>query len=321
MGYVIEIWRILKVEMEKERKGYNIWHLMVIFSILILIQDIFSVYFENVANNVMMVVHTIQIISVILFLIFNKISLKKLFGRPDIPMVFLSFFCGVAIMVLGSCLESVVLLFIPQKVENTLEGLGFTVFFLVFTTFFAPLFEEIEFRGLLFPSLYNCKKRLIAAIAISSFMFMMIHTGSVNFGAIILAVVSCVIYYKTKNLMYSVIMHFSGNMLVCLSIFIGILGNGVDAGLMTEETNLSANEMLVSIIFSIIIFAVLFVVFSLILSGLLAIMFYRIKTKNMNVNTDFNGLYLGEKENIRTNIFFWLYIIFCTFGWVVQMFK
>ncbi len=47
-------------------------------------------------------------------------------------------------------------------------------------------------------------------------MFMILHTGTIHISAMILSVVSCIMYYYTRNLLYSSITHFSGNIILLL---------------------------------------------------------------------------------------------------------
>ena len=99
---------------------------------------------------------------------------------------------------------------------HTYKFLGFTTFFLYFrasSLLIAPIFEEMFFRKLLFSKLLE-KNKLWTAILISSLCFSAIHFETPNnlIPTFIFGVIACVIYLKTKNIIYPIIIHFLNNL-------------------------------------------------------------------------------------------------------------
>ena len=68
-------------------------------------------------------------------------------------------------------------------------------------------------------------------------MFMILHTGTIHISAMILSVVSCIMYYYTRNLLYSSITHFSGNILLLISLIIIGLEKTTEAVTIVEDTS------------------------------------------------------------------------------------
>lgn len=83
----------------------------------------------------------------------------------------------------------------------------------------APLFEEIFFRGLLFPSLRH-RFGLGAAAVLSSFLFAVLHPYSLpGLAAIFLgALASCYAYEKTRSLWPSILAHAANNLMAYLGM-------------------------------------------------------------------------------------------------------
>ena len=91
-------------------------------------------------------------------------------------------------------------------------------FYHTFTTLvIAPIFEELFFRKFLFKKLLQ-KNNLNLSIIISSLCFALIHfeTPDNLIPTFFAGVISCLIYYKTKRIEYSIILHFSNNLLVSI---------------------------------------------------------------------------------------------------------
>ena len=77
----------------------------------------------------------------------------------------------------------------------------------------APIFEELFFRKIIFKQLLK-KYSLSLSIIISSICFALVHLPSYRnlIPTFILGIISCIIYNKTKNIFYSIILHFLGNL-------------------------------------------------------------------------------------------------------------
>lgn len=91
-------------------------------------------------------------------------------------------------------------------------------YFLIGTLFVAPIFEELFFRKFLFLKLLE-KYKLHWAITISSICFSAIHfeTPGNLIPSLIFGLLSCLIYFKTKKISYSILLHFINNL--CITLF------------------------------------------------------------------------------------------------------
>lgn len=88
----------------------------------------------------------------------------------------------------------------------------------------APIFEELFFRKYLFSELVKSYSLKIS-IVISSLCFSLIHIQSLRnlLPTFIFGIVSCIIYKITKNISYSIILHFFVNLSWLLLTFYGSL--------------------------------------------------------------------------------------------------
>lgn len=83
----------------------------------------------------------------------------------------------------------------------------------------APLFEEIVFRGIIMKGLLNKGLKPQTAIVISALVFGLVHGNPWQFvGAVLLGCVLGLVYYKTKSLLLSILLHAFNNL--CSSILI-----------------------------------------------------------------------------------------------------
>ena len=91
------------------------------------------------------------------------------------------------------------------------------VYFRFSSLFIAPLFEELFFRKFLFTKLLEYNKVWLSVI-ISSLCFSAIHfeTPYNLLPTFIYGVIACIIYMKTKNICYLIIIHFMYNLVAML---------------------------------------------------------------------------------------------------------
>lgn len=86
----------------------------------------------------------------------------------------------------------------------------FTVFLLV--GLFAPIIEEIIFRGIIQKGLINRAIAPNKAIIVSAFVFGLVHFNPWQFlGAFLLGIVLGLVYFKTKSLLMSMLLHSFNN--------------------------------------------------------------------------------------------------------------
>lgn len=89
---------------------------------------------------------------------------------------------------------------------------------LIFGAVVAPFWEEIAFRGLLFPALSRVLNGYVGAALLSSLMFAAIHPqGPVAWISLAtVAAVSCVLVHYTRSLVPSIVMHACHNLALLL---------------------------------------------------------------------------------------------------------
>ena len=91
----------------------------------------------------------------------------------------------------------------------------FMVFLLV--SFFAPIIEEIIFRGIIQKGMINNGVKPRNAILVSAFIFGIVHFNPWQFiGAFLLGIVLGVVYFKTKSLLMSIFLHFFNNTIAAI---------------------------------------------------------------------------------------------------------
>ena len=75
----------------------------------------------------------------------------------------------------------------------------------------APILEELVFRGIILDGLLK-RRSPLSAILISSFLFGFVHLNPWQFiAAMILGMFIGWVYYRTKNLFYCILIHFTNN--------------------------------------------------------------------------------------------------------------
>lgn len=103
---------------------------------------------------------------------------------------------------------------------------------LLLLLFWAPLVEELLFRGWLLARLTFKWGRIVATL-LSSFVFAALHFDIL--GALMFGVVMCVLYYRTGSLRAGIIVHFLNNLWATLIVFGIILVNGEELVYSLEE--------------------------------------------------------------------------------------
>ena len=104
--------------------------------------------------------------------------------------------------------------FFSEQMSNISEE-PFLMFLLV--SFFAPIIEEILFRGIIQKGMINNGVKPKTAILISAFVFGFIHFNPWQFvGAFLLGIVLGVVYFKTKSLLMSILLHSFNNTIAAI---------------------------------------------------------------------------------------------------------
>lgn len=93
---------------------------------------------------------------------------------------------------------------------------------ILFAVLFAPVLEEIIFRGIIMKGLLNKGLKPKTAIVISAVVFGIVHQNPWQFvGAVLLGSVLGLVYYKTKSLLLPILLHAFNNLVSSFLIFYG----------------------------------------------------------------------------------------------------
>lgn len=102
-----------------------------------------------------------------------------------------------------------------ELAEKMNDGYG-----LIAVAVMAPLFEELIFRGIILDGLLK-RKSVIKAILLSSLLFGIVHMNPWQFvPAFIIGIFSGWIYYRTRNLSYSILIHFVNNFSASIIVYL-----------------------------------------------------------------------------------------------------
>lgn len=94
-----------------------------------------------------------------------------------------------------------------------------TITMFLLTSLFAPILEEILFRGIIQKGLINKGVKPIHAIFITAFVFGFIHMNPWQFvGGFLLGLVLGLVYFKTKSLLMPILLHAFNNFIGSLLI-------------------------------------------------------------------------------------------------------
>ena len=129
----------------------------------------------------------------------NNIFIKK--SKYIIPL----FMLGISY----ACFGNMLILYI-----NTNDVVNMNIIFLILSSVIVgPIIEEIIFRYILINKLNSFNNRFIS-IVISSIIFALAHNGIINIiYTFILGMILGIIYIKDKNLLNSIVLHSSANLI------------------------------------------------------------------------------------------------------------
>jgi len=123
------------------------------------------------------------------------------------------------------------------------------------TVILAPILEEILFRGIIMKGMIHNQVKPATAIIISAFIFGAVHFNPWQFaGAFLLGLVLGLVYYKTKSLLMSIMLHAFNNLLSVLMMMYS------DSETFSGLFKINKELMLV---FGIVIFAIPFYFFAI----------------------------------------------------------
>ena len=159
----------------------------------------------------------------------SKVNLKQLLGSLRKIDFKLPLILAIASYFFAVGTSSIILYWlsfvVPKYVENQINEVYATtligyVFFAIAVLIFAPTMEELFFRGIIFQKL-AIEKGINKALLISAIAFAIVHFRFDVISLFVGGVVLTILYFKTKQIIVSIICHFLYNFIVFARSFYG----------------------------------------------------------------------------------------------------
>ncbi|MFD2587452.1 CPBP family intramembrane glutamic endopeptidase [Croceitalea marina] len=210
--------------MKTKVKFPNLWHsiiITIVMSVLVIIavimQTMIKPYLKIDRELLRLLTYIIALIPVALlcFIIWKKLNIgvsnfeNLKFNFWSVPLVSIGAFLT---MLITSQLSTVVPM--PDSVKNQILEMmdEYSIWSFLLMVICAPFLEEYIFRGVILRGLLFRMKPILAII-ISSILFGMAHLNPWQFiGAFFIGIFSGWLYYRTKNLLLSILVHFICNL-------------------------------------------------------------------------------------------------------------
>lgn len=141
----------------------------------------------------------------------------------------------------------------PESIEKAILAFGSQtgIFTFILMVIAAPILEELIFRGIILEGLLK-RYSPVKSILISSFLFGLVHLNPWQFvTGLILGVFSGWVYFKTRSLSYSIIIHAAANLSGFLLRFIIDVESSMDKTLAESYGGLT--NLILTIVGSIIL--------------------------------------------------------------------
>lgn len=152
----------------------------------------------------------------------NKITLKQV-----IMVIVLAVLCIVAFMPLANIFGSLMIkIGYPSSATalNATENIGSLFLFIFFAAVLPAIGEEMLFRGSMAKA-YR-EKGYLFAILFSAMMFSLMHGNPLQLiHQFFLGIVCAVVYFATKSLWASILLHFCNNLIALVGDYIMVKGN------------------------------------------------------------------------------------------------
>ena len=137
--------------------------------------------------------------------------------------------------------------YFSKMMEQMTSDKGTLIFLAVIM---APIFEEIVFRGIIQKGLINKGVKPWKAIAIAALVFGVVHGNPWQFvGAVLLGSVLGLVYYKTKSLLLSILLHAFNNLVSSILVFYGQTESFADTFKVSEWLILGVGIVLFSVFY------------------------------------------------------------------------
>lgn len=152
----------------------------------------------------------------------NKISLKQV-----LMIIVISVLCIIAFMPLANVFGNLMIKLgypLSSTALNTTENIGSLFLFIFFAAVLPAIGEEVLFRGSMAKA-YR-EKGYLFAILFSAMMFALMHGNPLQLiHQFFLGIVCAVVYFATKSLWASILLHFCNNLIALVGDYIMVKGN------------------------------------------------------------------------------------------------
>lgn len=204
--------------------------IIIAFIISAIIGAIFPIVFED--DNIFMSV--LLTIGIILFIIalhgtrgFSK-DIKDIFtpkiGKELLYVLILNIFFALLFTCIILNVDFILSLYDPSWNSIWVDMTAPTellVFDVISSIIFAPILEELIFRGVLFNRL-KIRIGIIPAMILSSALFGIGHSFGGMISAFLFGMCMCILYLKTDNILVGMTVHFLNNLIFVILEFLGI---------------------------------------------------------------------------------------------------
>lgn len=176
--------------------------------------NIFGINKDNIISLVTIFIDIILALWIINTFKKNPIKIELILGRKQNIILETLFFTALIILINYS------FVFLLQfdkilKLENTKD---FNLTFFISSVIFAPVIEELIFRGILLQK-YVIKGKIKYGIFITSLIFGIIHFDFNIPGRIIIGIILSILYLKTGSLYSTMFAHLINNLVIFLLIY------------------------------------------------------------------------------------------------------
>lgn len=153
---------------------------------------------------------------------FPSININKKIQVLKIKVIFIILLISIGIVIINRPFWDInkIVFFIKEKtilIDNSpFEGFNAQFFVNIITYLIvAPITEELFFRKYIFTSILKNNSFTVSAV-FSSVLFSLLHLPDYTnlIPTFILGFISCIIYFRTKNILYSILIHFFYNLII-----------------------------------------------------------------------------------------------------------
>ena len=225
---------------------------------ILLVLFIFSFIPSFTNKTYLLTISKILAYSLGFYLTFKFVTRKSVFRRFDafVPKLRVLLFTALI------STTSILIFYFPfdylftSSFKQNFSGGSFTLDNIIGELLLSPITEELIFRAIILKGLL-IKIKPWKAILISALLFGVPHFNPINQGAIINAILLGIltgwIYYKTKNVVYTIFMHFITNFTILSTIYY-FNNQNPEVFLNENYTLYGKNSIVMTIIFLIIFF-------------------------------------------------------------------